>query len=91
MQEHTKPTPSVIVQRFKFNTPDRQPNESIPNFMAALREIAQYCNYGSTLDRLVSEVQNAVFQKKLLAEKDLTFKSALEIALALEIAEKITN
>ena len=28
MQEHTKPTPSVIVQRFKFNTRDRQPNES---------------------------------------------------------------
>ena len=93
MQEHTKPPPSVIVQRFKFNTRDRQPNESIANFMAALREIAQYCNYGSTLDemlrdRLVSGVQNAVIQKKLLAEKDLTFKSALEIALALEIADK---
>ena len=93
MQEHTKPTPSVIVQRFKFNTRDRQPNESIANFMAALREIAQYCDYGLTLDemlrdRLVSGVQNAVIQKKLLAEKDLTFKSALEIALALEIADK---
>ena len=93
MQEHTKPTPSVIVQRFKFNTRDRQPNESIATFMAALREIAQYCNYGSTLDemlrdRLVSGVQNAIIQKKLLAEKDLTFKSALEIALALEIADK---
>ena len=49
MQEHTKPTLSVIVQRFKFNTRDRQPHESIANFMAALREIAQYCNYGSTL------------------------------------------
>ena len=62
--------------------------------MAALREIAQYCNYGSTLDemlrdRLVSGAQNAVIQKKLLAEKDLTFKSALEIALALEISEKM--
>ena len=61
--------------------------------MAALREIAQYCNYGSTLDemlrdRLVSGVRNAVIQKKLLAEKDLTFKSALEIALALEIEDK---
>ena len=39
-------------------------------------------------DRLVSGVRNAVIQKKLLAEKDLTFKSALEIALALEIADK---
>ena len=29
MQEHTKPTPNVIVQRFKFNTRDRQPNESL--------------------------------------------------------------
>ena len=93
MQEHTKPTPSVIVQRLKFNKRDRQPNESIANFMAALREIAQYCIYGPTLDeilrdRLVSGVQNAVIQKKLLAGKDLTFKSALEIALALEIADK---
>ena len=90
MQEHTKPTPSVIVQGFKFNTRDRQPNESIANFMVALREIAQYCNYGQRLTKccLVSGVRNAVIQKKLLAEKDLTFKSALEIALALEIADK---
>ena len=50
MQEHMKPTPSVIVQRFKFNTRERKPNESIANFLAELREIAQYCEYGSTLD-----------------------------------------
>ena len=58
--------------------------------MVALREIAQYCNYGQRLTKccLVSGVRNAVIQKKLLAEKDLTFKSALEIALALEIADK---
>ena len=93
MKDHTKPTPGVIVQRFKFNTRDRQPNESMVNFMAALREIAQYCNYGSTFDlmlrdRLISGVRNAVIQERLLAEKDLTFKSALEIALVLEIADK---
>ena len=59
MKDHQKPTPSVIVQRHKFDTRDRQPNESVAEFLAKLREIAQYCEFKETLeerlqDRLLS-------------------------------------
>ena len=52
-------------------------------------------NYKDTLqemlhDRLVCGVNQSGIQKHLLAEKDLTFDKALDIAKALEVAEKDT-
>ena len=58
LSEHYDPAPSSIVQRFKFYNRARAEGESIVNFVAALRQIAKYCEYGDTLnmtlkDRLV--------------------------------------
>ena len=39
-------------------------------------------------DRLVCRINNYRIQRRLLAEKDLTFVKALDIATALELAEK---
>ena len=93
MKDHLKPTPSVIVQRHKFGTRDRQPNESVAEFLAKLQEFAQYCEFKETLeerlrDRLVSGIRNDRIQRRLLAEPKLTFKEAHEIAIAMELAEK---
>ena len=46
LQEHYEPAPSPIVQRFKFNTRSRQKGESVADYVAALRDIAQHCNKG---------------------------------------------
>ena len=53
------------------------------------RQLAKHCDYKDTLqetlhDRLICGVN----QKCLLAEKDLTFDKALDIAKRLETAEK---
>ena len=93
MKDHQKPTISVIVQRHKFDTRDRQPNESVAEFLAKLREIAQYCEFKETLeerlrDRLVSGIRNDRIQRRLLAEPKLTFNEAHQIAIAMELAEK---
>ena len=71
-------------------------DESIVTYIAALRQLAEHCDYKDTLqemlrDRLVCGVNLAGIQKRLLAEKDLTFTKALDIAQALEAAEKGTN
>ena len=42
-------------------------------------------------DKLVSGLRQESLQKRLLAEKDLTFKKAVEIAKSVEAAEKITK
>ena len=96
VQEHFQPKPSKIVQRFKFNTRIQQEGESIATYLAALRAIAEYCEYGETLkemlrDRLVCGVLNEGIQKRLLSEKNLTYDRAVELAVSIESAERDTK
>ena len=80
---HYDPKPSFIVQRFKFYNRVRAPGESIAAFVASLRKIAEHCEYKDTLkdmlrDRLVCGVNHEGIQRKLLAEKTLTYDKALK-------------
>jgi hypothetical protein len=45
LSSHHNPTPSEIVQRFKFNSRVSQPGESIAMFIAELRALAKFCNF----------------------------------------------
>ena len=82
------------MQRFRFNCRSRKPGESIAAYVAELRRIAQQCNFGATLDKmlrdhLVHGVNDDSIRRKLLQEKDanLTFTRALSIALGAETAD----
>ena len=91
MTKYFYPPLSEIVQRFKFNTRVRKPGESIATYIAELCTLSQYCNFGETLelmlhDRILCGINDAQTQKCLLAEKNLTYAKAREIALALETA-----
>ena len=91
VKNHFDPKPSESVQRHKFNNRFRGSGEHVSDFVAALRNMAEHCNYGSSLenmlrDRLVSGINNARIQRRLLSEVDLTFKKAYEIALSMETA-----
>ena len=91
MTEHHNPTPSEIVQRYKFHSRFRQPGESVATFVAELRSLAEFCNFGQTLDdmlrdRLVCGINEAVIQRRLLAEPRLTLQKALELAQGMEAA-----
>ena len=77
MKKHYNPRPSAIVQRYKFHTRIRQAGESIADYLAALRTLSEYCDFGAVLDdmlrdRLVCGVEDCSIQKKLLAEPTLT-------------------
>lgn len=90
---HQSPRPSVIVSRFRFNSRVRKPEESVREYVAELRKLSEHCNYGAQLnemlrDRLVCGIAQTRVQTKLLAEKDLTFDRALEIATAMETARE---
>ena len=91
VKEHIQPKPSEIVQRFKFHTCSRQEGESVASYVAQLRNTAQHCNFGDTLDlmlrdRLVCGINDDRIQRRLLAVRDLTFQNALETATAMEMA-----
>lgn len=82
------PKPSAIVQRFKFKTHSQQPGETIAKFLAELRQLTEYCEFGAALDRLVCGVKDIKIQGRLLAEPKLTLQRALDLALAIEATEK---
>ena len=80
-----------IMQRFKFNSRNRLPGESIAQYVANLRSLSEHCEFRSfwndmLRDRLVCGIENPAIQKKLLAECNLTFEKALDIAVSMEAA-----
>lgn len=93
LKNHFDPKPSEIVQRYKFDSRSRKQNESVLDYVAELRRLAQDCNYGDTLqqklrDRIVCGINDDRIQRRLLAEADLTCEKALAIAVAAETATK---
>ena len=92
--EHYSPTPSEVIQHFRFNSRSRKAGESIAAYVAELRHLAEFCNYGDTLDkmlrdRLVHGINNEGIQRKLLQETSpLTFARALTVAQGAETAVK---
>lgn len=91
--KHFNPKPSPIVKRYEFNTRKQEEGETVATFVAALRKIAEYCEYGSVLDdmlrdRVVCGIHNKAVQRRLLQEPSLTFEKALEMALAAETADR---
>ncbi|KAL5486601.1 hypothetical protein EMCRGX_G019103 [Ephydatia muelleri] len=95
VSDHLCPKPSSILQRFYisyFNSCVQKESESIAQFVAELRRLAVHCEFEGTLeimlrDRLVCGVRDPQLQKRLLAERQLTFSKALELAQAFESAE----
>ena len=47
------PRPSVIMQRWKFNSRVQLKNESISVYVAALHQLSEFCEYGDTLDSML--------------------------------------
>ncbi len=89
--EHINPPPNVISQRFLFHRRERRTGETVKTYVAELRKLSEHCNFGERLeedlrDKFVSGLGDPVVQQKLLAIKDLTFKVAVETAVAMEAA-----
>ena len=62
---HFNPKPSPIVKRYDFNTRCQRESETITNYIAELRKIAEFCEYGAVLkdmlrDRLVCGISSNV-------------------------------
>ena len=93
MKTHYSPVPSEIVECFRFHTRSHLKDESVADFVAALRAIAVHCNFGDSLDtmlrdRIVCRISDGHTQRRLLAESTLTLKSAMTIAQSLERASE---
>ena len=81
LKQHHEPEPPKFLQRAKFDARLRKDNESISEYVAALRKLSEHCQLGATLNdrlcqRFVTSVNNNAIQRKLLLETDLTLDKA---------------
>ena len=86
----------MIAERFHFHTRNQNEGEGVADYAAALKKYTERCKFDSFLgqalrDRFVHGLKNRAIQKKLLTEKDLTWKLAVDIAHAMESADKQAN
>ncbi|KRY20467.1 Transposon Tf2-9 polyprotein [Trichinella patagoniensis] len=92
LNDHFVPQPPEIVNRHIFYQRKQQPGETVAEFIADLRRLAQGCNFVDLetmlRDRLVCGLRDEAVQLRLFAKKVLTFQMAQEEALSAEAACK---
>ena len=82
---HYEPAPCEIVEKYRFNTCDRQPNPNIIPNMALLRQRSEHCNYGDKSEEQLRD--NQVRQqnpKTTIVRRQINTENSVEIAMALE-------
>ena len=90
LKSHYNPTPSVIVERYKFHK-CYQGEDTLANFITRLKHLSTHCQFGDTLnerlrDQLVVGLKSDSIQKRLLSEPKLTYERACELASCLVTA-----
>ncbi|XP_039764273.1 uncharacterized protein K02A2.6-like [Pararge aegeria] len=90
---HLEPQRSEIAERHVFRQRRQRPDESLTEYLQHLKHLAVTCNFGTRLeedlrDQFVSGLASDVMRSRIFAEKSLDYKKAVELALALEAAER---
>ena len=94
VRNHFDPKPSPIIKRYEFNTRKQKEGETVAEYVAALRKLAEYCEYPVAIlndllrDRLVCGIYDKRVQQRFLQEAKLPYDKALSKALAAETAVK---
>ena len=96
LAKHLDPKPIVIAEHFKFHKAEQQESESIGDFLARLKKLAETCEFGgyreeAIQDRFVCGLKEQTIQRKLLAVVDLTLQTAVARACAAELTKKETT
>ena len=96
LKTHFDPKPIVIAERFHFHKRVQHPGESLSEYVAELRRLATNCDFGTFLDDAIRDcficgLNNESTQQYLLAQSDLTSKSAVEKAINWESAQKTSG
>lgn len=85
---HFKPKLIVIAEHFRFYKRQQKNNETVSEYILALKELASTCEFGQFLndvlrDQFVCGLSGEGYHMRLLPEKVLTFKKACDMALLL--------
>ena len=95
LSRYFKPKPILIAERFRFYQRHQSQGETVADYILALKRLASTCEFARFLDdalrdKFVCGLTGEAYHRRLLSEKDLTFKKACDIALGLELAHRDT-
>lgn len=93
VSDHLEPRRSDIAERHVFRQRRQMAGEGLSEYLQALKHLASSCNFDTKLeenlrDQFVSGLSSDDMRSRLFAEPTLTYKRAIELALALEAAER---
>ncbi|XP_018401810.1 PREDICTED: uncharacterized protein K02A2.6-like [Cyphomyrmex costatus] len=100
LETYLCPKPNVVVQQHRFLSCVQKPENNIAAYVAELRKFIITCGFNCECGRSVADLflraqfirglRDTTIREKLLQTTDLTFKKAVDTALALE-ASKLDN
>ena len=96
LRQHYRLSSTPMVNRLKLHERKQGATETLTEYIAALKKIASYCDYGSALEAQLRDiflfgVRNKKIVKRLLEESqkgDFTWQKATSIALSMEAVDK---
>ncbi|XP_062715253.1 uncharacterized protein K02A2.6-like [Aedes albopictus] len=96
LEAHFNPEPLEILENFRFKCrkqADERPEETIDEYLIALRKLAITCNFGAYLNtalrnQFVFGLKDRAIQSRLLEVRNLTLDRAREIAVSMELSNK---
>ena len=70
-------------ESYRFNKCDQNESENIESYVTRLRQLVKGCNYGELSDRMIRDrivagIRDDELRKKLLEERELTLKLAID-------------
>ena len=77
-------------ERYTFNSRNQEENESIDDYVTALRTLAKTCNFCDCMDdtiirdRIVLRIKDKQTRKRLLQERKLTLKTCINLCKSSE-------
>lgn len=102
IQNHLNPKPLVAAERSRFRGRLQTENETVSEYIVALKKLTAYCVFGDGLeeawrDQIVHGIRDQTLKKKLFDEPDLTYQSVVKIVnaweatrLSMEAEKKLT-
>ncbi|XP_039759571.1 uncharacterized protein K02A2.6-like [Pararge aegeria] len=93
VKDHLEPQRSEIAERHMFRQRKQRQGEIVSDYLKSLKHLAKHCNFRDSLevnlrDQFVSGLQSEDMRSRLFAERNIDYKRAIELALALEAAER---
>ncbi|CAH0715279.1 unnamed protein product, partial [Brenthis ino] len=93
VSEHLEPQRSEIAGRHVFRLRRQRTGEPLSEYLQCLKHLATTCNFGTTLeenlrDQFVSGLASDAMRSRIFAERNIKYREAVELAMAVEAAER---